>query len=112
MFRWALWSFSVRFTAKRCGEVDNKGSPSKIYETDSQDNKTFEIAAAKRSADPKLLQHLRPNFTYFAAIELTVVFLQYYPSVMTFLQQVAVVSSICILLILMIVVVCFLSLDT
>ena len=105
MFLYNFWIMDVSVSAlvflsaiygekmRRSGQW---GNPSKSDETDSQEGKTVEIAAAKGSADLKLPQYLLLNFTYFAAMGLTVVVLQYYPSVMIFLQHVAVVSFIMI----------------
>lgn len=62
--------------------------------TDSQDNSSLENQG--KGADLKLPQYLLFNFTYFASMGLTVLVLQYYPSVMIILQHVAVVSFIMI----------------
>lgn len=62
--------------------------------TDIQDNSSLENQG--KGADLKLPQYLLFNFTYFASMGLTVLVLQYYPSVMIILQHVAVVSFIMI----------------
>ena len=62
--------------------------------TDIQDNSSLENQG--KGADLKLPQYLLFNFTYFASMGLTVLVLQYYPSVMIILQHVAVVSFIVI----------------
>ena len=49
-----------------------------------------------KGAELRLPQYLLFTFTYFAAMGLTVVILQYYPSVMIILQHVAVVCFIMI----------------
>lgn len=77
---------------RRNGQWTNS---SKSDETDVPEN-TSAIENPSKGTELKLPQYLLFNFTYFAAMGLTVVILQYYPSVMIILQHVAVVSFIMI----------------
>lgn len=77
---------------RRNGQWTNS---SKSDETDGPEN-TSAIENPSKGTELKLPQYLLFNFTYFAAMGLTVVILQYYPSVMIILQHVAVVSFIMI----------------
>lgn len=77
---------------RRNGQWTNS---SKSDETDGPEN-TSAIENPSKGTELKLPQYLLFNFTYFAAMGLTVVILQYYPSVIIILQHVAVVSFIMI----------------
>lgn len=61
-------------------------------------NETFEgdLASESQETEPGLVTYLFLNFCYFAAMGLTVLILQYHPSVMIVLQHIAVVSFIII----------------
>ena len=61
---------------------------------DNQENQSTRLQEAGREL--KLIQYLFLNFLYFAAMGLTVVVLQFFPSVMIALQHIAVVTFIVI----------------
>ena len=65
-------------------------------ETTTNDQEIASPGNQSKWTELKLPQYLFLNFSYFAAMGLTVVILQYYPSVMIVLQHVAVVSFIII----------------